>query len=286
MSEVVTAERQLSDRRYRQLASVIEQSVGIQLPPSKRVMVEGRLRRRARTLGFSDVDEYCASLFDGGRLDAEYVHLVDLVTTNKTDFFREAEHFDFLRSHAVPALIAPRDRDRPARLKIWSAACSNGAEPYTIAMVLEEAARAAGGAFSYSILGTDVCTQVLEQARRAIYPIEMVAPVPPELRQRYVMLPRDSHRQEVRISPILRSRVRFHHLNLMDQRYPFDRDVDVVFCRNVLIYFDRTTQHAVLSRLCGHLRPGGYLIVGHSESSSGSNLVGMRQVMTTIWQRC
>ena len=276
---------QLSERHYRQIAAVIERDVGIRLPPSKRTMVEGRLRKRVRALGLSGVDEYCRTLFDEGRLEAEYVHLVDMVTTNKTDFFREPEHFDFLRDEAVPSLMAERQGRADGRLKIWSAASSNGAEAYTIAMVLEDMALRWPGGLRYSILGTDVCTEVLEHAIAAVYPAEMIAPVPAEFARRYVMRARSRDRHEVRIAPELRARVRFQHLNLMDANYPFDRDVDVIFCRNVLIYFDRPTQRAVLTRLCGHLRPGGYLILGHSESAAGGNLAGMRQAMATIWRR-
>ncbi len=276
---------QLSERRYRQIATVIEQNVGIKLPPSKRTMVEGRLRKRVRTLGLSGVDEYCKTLFDEGQLEAEYTHLVDMVTTNKTDFFREPDHFDFLRNEAVPRLLGEGAGKRDRRLKVWSSACSNGAEPYTIAMVLEDMAQQSAGGLRYSILGTDICTEVLEHAVTAVYADEMMAPVPAEMRRRYTMSPRNKALRQVRIAPELRARVRFHHLNLMDATYPFDRDVDIIFCRNVLIYFDRPTQHEVLTRLSSHLRSGGYLILGHSESAAGSNLVGLRQVMTTIWQR-
>ncbi|MGE0743675.1 MAG: protein-glutamate O-methyltransferase CheR [Rhodospirillales bacterium] len=274
---------QLSERHYRQIAAVIEQNVGIKLPPSKRTMVEGRLRKRVRALGLRGVDDYCRALFEDGQFDSEYVHLVDMVTTNKTDFFREPEHFDFLRDEAVPALLDARAGDR--RLKIWSAASSTGAEAYTVAMVLDDKLRSAAVPFRYSILGTDVSTEVVAQATRAVYPDDMLAPIPAEFRRRYVLRPRNAGRQEFRIAPELRARARFHHLNLMDATYPVDRDVDVVFCRNVLIYFDRPTQHAVLTRLTGHLRPGGYLILGHSESAAGGNLDGMRQLMATVWRR-
>lgn len=274
---------QLSERRYRQIAAVIEQNVGIKLPPSKRTMVEGRLRKRVRALGLARVDDYCKVLFDEGQLEAEYVHLVDMVTTNKTDFFREPEHFDFLRDEAVPALLGDRSGER--RLKIWSAACSTGAEAYTIAMVLDDKSRTSSSPFRYSILGTDVSTEVVDQAIKAVYSNDMLAPVPIEFRRRYVLRPRSQSRAEFRIAPELRARARFHHLNLMDATYPVDRDVDVVFCRNVLIYFDRPTQHAVLTRLTSHLRPGGYLILGHSESAAGGNLDGMRQLFATVWRR-
>ena len=275
---------ELSDRRFRQVAGLIEDQVGIRLPVVKRTMVEGRLRKRARSLGIEGVDAYCKALFEEGLLETEYQHVVDLVTTNKTDFFREAEHFTFLEKHAVPYLLRDRSRsDR--RLKIWSAASSTGAEAYTIAMVLAEKARVTTPGFTFHVLGTDISTQVLETARRGVYPQELLQPVPVDMRHRYTLRHRDSSRREMRMAPELRAVTTFHDLNLMDERYPFDRDVDVIFCRNVLIYFERPTQQAVLARLCSHLRPGGFLLVGHSETAAGNGLAGLRPVMSTVWQR-
>jgi chemotaxis methyl-accepting protein methylase len=274
----------LSERRFRQVAGLIERDVGIKLPPAKRTMVEGRLRKRARSLGIADVDAYCGALFDDGLLETEYQHVVDLVTTNKTDFFREAEHFDYLAREAVPRLMAVRGRgSRP--IKLWSAAASTGAEAYTAAMVLAELSRDAFPGLGFRILGTDISTQVLDVARRAVYAREVLAPVPKALRERYVMRHRDPARAECRIVPELRATASFHQLNLMDAHYGADGDIDVVLCRNVLIYFDRPTQEAVLGRLCSHLRPGGFLIVGHSETAAGAGLRGMRPMMSTIWQK-
>ncbi|RYC28983.1 protein-glutamate O-methyltransferase CheR [Lichenibacterium minor] len=271
----------LSDRRFAAIAHFVEGSVGIKLPPSKRIMVEGRLRRRVRALGLSGLDDYAAHLFDRGALGAEAEHLVDCVTTNKTDFFREPAHFDFLRGTAVPRLVGQRT-DRT--LKVWSSASSIGAEAYTIAMVLQDMV-AAGARFHFSVLGTDVSRPVLEQARAAVYAEAMVEPVPAAMRQRYLMPSRAAGDARVRIVPELRRLVQFHSLNLMDPSYPFDRDVDVIFCRNVLIYFDAPTQAAVVERLAGHLRPGGYLILGHSESMAGNGLPGLTSILPTIYRR-
>ncbi|WP_244936687.1 CheR family methyltransferase [Methylobacterium currus] len=277
--------QQLSERYFRSIAEVIEERVGIQLPPSKRTMVEGRLRKRVRALQLESLDAYARHLFDEGRLADEFVHLVDCVTTNKTDFFREPAHFDLLRETLVPRLCTlPAHRGERPLLKVWSAAASTGAEAYTLAMVLQDMI-AAGHPFAYAILGTDVSTEVLRSAMDGIYSDEMLAAVPPESRRRYVMTARDPARQVGRIVPELRRRVRFRHLNLMDERYSVDRDVDVIFCRNVLIYFDRPTQKAVLGRLASHLRPGGYLAVGHSESMSVAGVPGLTQVTSTVFRR-
>jgi chemotaxis protein methyltransferase CheR len=277
-------EDHLNDRDYERLSSLIGNHVGIKLPPAKRIMVEGRLRKRIRAQGFRGFDEYCRNLFDANGLRAEMPFLINAVTTNKTDFFREPEHFDCLEQRIVPALMAERKAGTVPLLKVWSAASSNGAEAYTIAMVLADLA-AAQGNFRFSILGTDISTDVLAQAERAVYPAEMVSPVPTDKRGRYVMHTRNpSARNEVRIGPELRRMVQFARLNLMDKTYPFDRDVDVIFLRNVLIYFDKKDQEAVITRLVGHLRPGGFLLLGHSESMIGTS-VTMRQVAPAVFQK-
>jgi chemotaxis protein methyltransferase CheR len=277
-------EDHLNDQDYARISSLIGTQVGIKLPPTKRVMVEGRLRKRIRSLGFSGFDAYCRNLFDANGMAAELPFLINAVTTNKTDFFREAEHFDCLEQVIVPALVAERRGTNNPMLKIWSAASSNGAEAYTLAMVLADLA-AARRDFRYSILGTDISTAVLQQGERAIYPEEMIAPVPADKLARYVMHARNpGARHEVRIVPELRRLVQFARLNLMDQTYPFDHDVDVIFLRNVLIYFDKKDQEAVITRLVGHLRPRGYLLLGHSESMIGTSL-SMRQVAPAVFQK-
>jgi len=272
----------LTDRHFAAIAQVIEGRVGIKLPHTKRTMVEGRLRKRVRALKLPDLTAYGRHLFERGGLDAELVHLIDCVTTNKTDFFREPAHFEFLRDVAVPQLSRGQG-PRSTSLKVWSAACSTGAEAYTMAMVLQDLVNA-GGALRYSILGTDISTEVLREAKAAIYPRAFVAPVPAQMQQRYLMRAKDPGQGVVRVIPELRRRVHFERLNLMDESYPFDRDVDIIFCRNVLIYFDRPTQQAVISRLISHLRPGGYLMLGHSESMAGSGIPGLRSVVPTVYQ--
>ncbi len=275
----------LGERHFRAISEVVDRCVGIQLPASKRTMVEGRLRKRVRALGLANLQDYGAHLFDRGGLDAELIHLIDCVTTNKTDFFREPTHFDFLRHVAIPELVRQRGarRHEPCDIKVWSAAASTGAEAYTISMVLQDMV-AAGTPIQFSILGTDVSTEVLKTARAAIYPVDFVAPVSAAMRQRYVLKARDPANQTVRISPELRRKVRFERLNLMDESYPIDRDVDVILCRNVLIYFDKPTQATVISRLVSHLRPGGYLMLGHSESMAGYGSDNLSQVIPTIYQ--
>ncbi len=273
----------LSDRHFDAIASTVESRAGIKLPRGKRVMVEGRLRKRIRALGMDDLRAYGAYLFEQGGLEEEADHLIDCLTTNKTDFFREPAHFDFLRDVAIDE-IASRQRTARPSIKVWSAAASTGAEAYTAAMVLQDLVQA-GRIQRYAILGTDISWEVLKEAEEAIYPREFVDPVPADMRRRYLLQSRASARNVVRIAPEIRSKVVFQQLNLMDAAYPFDRDVDVIFCRNVLIYFDKPVQAAVVTRLTGHLRPGGFLILGHAESMAGSDVRGLTQHRPTIYQR-
>ena len=278
----VDMDDRLRDKHFLTLARLVETHTGIRVPPAKRAMLEGRLRRRARALGLSNLSEYGTAIFQEGRLAEEFQHVVDCATTNKTDFFREPQHFVFLRDHAFAALMRlPRGRDCP--LKLWSAAASIGAEAYTMAMVAAEVFGLDERAFV--VLGTDISGQVVAEARRAVYPAAFAEPIPSPLRERYLMFSRDASRQEIRIAPELRRRVRFEQLNLMDERYPVDTNIDVIFCRNVLIYFARTTQETVLGRLCGHLRVGGYLMLGHSESLVGNDQPSLRQVAPTVFRR-
>ncbi|MGN7294343.1 CheR family methyltransferase [Rhizobium sp. SAFR-030] len=269
----------LSRRNFDRLAKYIYDYSGIKMPITKLTMLEGRLRRRLRATGATTFDGYCDFLFSGNGLEGESVYLIDAVTTNKTDFFREPKHFEYLAEAALPELLQSGSN----QIRVWSSACSTGAEPYTIAMVLAECL-AQRPDTSYKVIATDLSTEVLETARRAIYTKEMVRPVPTQMRRKYVMEAINPRRDEVRIAPLLRQRVGFGRLNLMDEAYPLKEAQHVIFCRNVLIYFDKPTQQHVLSRLCDRLVPGGYLFIGHSETASGLNLP-IRQVANTVFKR-
>lgn len=256
----------IDGRDFERLAAFILSATGIQLPPAKKVMVEGRLRRRVRALGLASLSDYCRQLFEAEAGHDEVVHLIDAITTNKTDFFREPVHFDFLASTVLPKLAAV---GRP--IKLWCAACSIGAEPYTLAMVLSDFALR-HPAFRFSILASDISTAVLAKAARAVFSEEMIEPVPMPMRRRYLLRSNDPAKRTVRMTSEIRRLVRFARINLVEDKYPADRDLDVIFCRNLLIYFDRETQWAVLRQLCSHLRPGGHLILGHTDSLAGMSL--------------
>jgi len=272
----------LSPRDFARLAGFIQQTTGIKMPPAKQTLLEGRLRRRLRALGLPGFREYCDYLFGEGGLDREAIQLINAVTTNKTDFFRESDHFQYLAATALPQLAGRGiGRDRP--LTAWSAAASIGAEAYSMAMVMAEFAMTRP-VFRFSVLATDICTEVLEAAHRAIYPEEMIRPVPAAFCKRYFLRSRDPGRKLVRVVPGLRSRVRFARLNLIESPYDLDIAVDVLFVRNILIYFEKSVQQEVLGELCRYLSPGGYLFVGHSESVIDFDLP-VCAVATSIFRR-
>jgi chemotaxis protein methyltransferase CheR len=267
----------LSQREFNLLAAFIYDYCGIKMPESKRSMLEGRLKKRLRATGHNTFKGYCDFVFSPEGQAAEVVFLIDVVTTNKTDFFREPRHFEFLEKVALPTLASHGYN----RVKTWSSACSNGAEPYTMAMVLQEAVDR-GVISEYNVLATDLSTDVLEKAYQGIYSTEIAEPIPQNLYKKYVMTARDMRRKEVRIVPKLRSRVSFGRMNLMDAKYEIGGMMHIIFCRNVLIYFDKQTQTHVLTQLCKNLMSGGYLMIGHSESLTGIDLP-VDQVANTIF---
>ena len=244
-------------------------------------MLEGRLRRRLRVTGATTFDGYCDYLFNQGGMQTEDVYLIDSVTTNKTDFFREPKHFEYMTRTALPDIVRTGTE---RRIRTWSSACSTGAEPYTMAMVLSDFLAASAPDRDYFVLATDLSTEVLQKAKRGIYQKELLQPVPPEMMRKYVMRPADPMRPDMRISARLRSKVGFARLNLMDDKYPVGDPMHMIFCRNVLIYFDKPTQQHVLTRLCDCLTPGGYLFIGHSESVTGLDLP-ITQVANTVFKR-
>ncbi len=261
----------LTERDYTHLADLVERHAGIKMPVGKRLMVEGRLRRRSRALGLPSLNAYCHYLFAQGGLDDEFQQVVDAITTNKTDFFREPVHFERLVDTIIPDLLDTTGAGRSRPLDVWSAACSSGPEPYTLAMVLSDVAAQRPG-FRFSIGASDISHDILQAAARAVYPEQMIEPVPHDMRRRYLLRSRDQDRPTVRICPEVRQQVTFRDFNLLTKGSPWQRPMDVIFCRNVLIYFSPETQQAVLANLCDSLRSGGYLLVGHSESLNNLDL--------------
>lgn len=259
----------LSGREFERLSALVYAEAGIRLGPEKKTMLEARLKRRLRELKMDSYKGYCAYLLQGEGGEEEKIRFIDVVTTNKTDFFREPGHFGYLVQKALPEIAERSGRGQPVR--IWSAGCSSGEEPYTLAMVLSEYAAEHPG-FRFSILATDISTRVLAKAEKGVYPADVAEPVPLALRRKYLMRSREPGSDQVRVVPELRTLVEFRRLNFMDADYGVAEKVDAIFCRNVIIYFDRPTQERILRRLAACLVPCGYLFVGHSETLHEMNL--------------
>ncbi|MEJ1239273.1 protein-glutamate O-methyltransferase CheR [Chryseolinea sp. T2] len=269
----------LNSAEFQRIRDFILEACGINLSPPKRVLVESRLQRRLAQLQISSFTGYCDYVMTPTGMREELVHMIDALTTNKTDFFREPVHFRFLQEEVLPAW-QHSSTSRPFR--VWSAACSSGEEPYTLAMLLSDWEQ--DYPFQFRITATDISTRVLEKAVLGIYPERSIADVPMPLRRKYLLRSKDKDNPTVRLVPSLRSRVLFKRLNLMDKLLDVESDFDAIFCRNVLIYFDRHTQMQVLNKLCQKLRSGGYLFIGHSESVHDMQLP-LRQIQPTIFQR-
>ncbi len=266
--EKLGAAMKMTAASFGRFAKFITGELGIKMSENKIPMLESRLMRRLRQLNLGSLEEYQDYLFDSPNGEQERVQFIDAVTTNKTDFFREPQHFDFLTRTALPSLRRLYGAGTSWNLMLWCAGCSSGEEPYTESMVLSEYARENEG-FDFEILATDISARVLDHARLGIYEESRVDPVPPALRQRYLLKSKDPSRGLVRLIPQLRRRVSFHRLNFMDDDYRVKGQFEVIFFRNVMIYFDKPTQEAVINKLCRNLKPGGYLFVGHSESLAG-----------------
>jgi len=280
-----TFKSSMSDREFARLSEFIQKECGIKMPLSKKTMLESRLQKRLRSLGLSSYTEYIDCLFSPGGSGRELVNMIDVVTTNKTDFFREPKHFEFLYQKALPELISKYDAGISRKLTIWSAGCSTGEEPYTLSMVLSDyAEKCAEGRFNYSILATDISSQVLEKAKSAVYKHDIAEAIPDSFRRKYLLRSKDRSRNLVKISRGIREKVNFRRLNFLDSDFAMRERQDVIFCRNVLIYFDRRTQEKLLTRFCGHLVPGGYMFLGHSETLHGMN-VPVEQVAPTTYRK-
>jgi chemotaxis protein methyltransferase CheR len=250
------------------LAAHASQVTGIRLPESKLSMLHGRVKRRMRALGIETVAEYADRLLSAAENSPERLDFLDAVTTNKTEFFREPQHFARLCNQVLPSMAAGNVTPARSHLRVWCAGCSTGQEPYTLAMVLSEYAKSRTG-FSYSILATDLSLNVLSVAMRATYRESDVDAVPPKLRTEYLMRSKDAEAALVRVVPELRNRISFKRVNFMSDRYAVGGPFDLIFFRNVLIYFDAPTQEKVIRRLCQQLQPGGHLFISHSESLAG-----------------
>jgi chemotaxis protein methyltransferase CheR len=268
---------QLSDADFAKLSKFIYTQYGIKMPPEKKIMLQSRLQKRLRALCIYTFKDYIDYVFGGNNND-EVIHMMDVVSTNKTDFYREPSHFEYLKNILLPKLYETKKS-----IKLWSAGCSSGPEVYTLTIELSEFANTHPG-FDFSILGTDISTLMLKKAYAGIYPEEMVEVIPLELKKKYLLKSKDKDKRLVRISEQLRRKVKFQRLNFIEDQFSVNEQFDIIFCRNVLIYFDRETQEKVINKLCNFLKLDGIFFLGHSESITNIN-VPLKQIKPTIYTR-
>ncbi len=263
---------QISDELFLQLGKMITERYGIKMPPEKRIMFQARLQRRLIELKINSFDEYAEKLLLSSGESPEFSILADYISTNKTEFFREGDHFLFITSDILPGFLNRKPASWQPHFKIWSAGCSSGQEAYSIAITLEDFMHAKGVRFDYSILATDISGRMLKTAREAVYPLSQVDDMPLETKHRYFLKSIDLKEPRVRVVKKIRNKIRTAYLNLMDDSYLLNMQFDVIFLRNTLIYFDPKVQRNVLTKVLDSLNTGGYLFIGHSESLINMNL--------------
>lgn len=276
-SQVLTAmEYAISTEEYQRFRRLIYDKSGISLGDQKQSLVKSRLSTRLRDLQLSTFSEYYDFVLSDQNGE-EFTRLLDLISTNKTDFFREPKHFDFLRDRILPELADEK------RIRIWSSACSTGEEPYTIAMTLFEHVQNPDQ-WDFKILASDLSTRVLAKAAAGTYNEDRFRGVPPEVLRRHFLRGRGGSEGLFKVKPHLAAVIQFRRLNLMDSQFPIKNPLDLIFCRNVMIYFDRPTQETLVNKFHRYLKPGGYLFIGHSESLQWVNHT-FKSLAPTIYQK-
>lgn len=272
---------ELGDENYEFLCGLVYEESRIHLGPDKRALVASRLAKRLRELHLGSFDAYCTLLRSREGLE-ERRHLVDRISTNHTQFFREMKHFDFIRDRVLPAWNDGKGQASGV-MRVWSAACSSGEEPYSLAIFLAEHLGPASSG-RWQVEASDISTRVLEKAAAGVYPSDRVTGMRFDWLQRHFQKGVGDWSGHFRVKDSLRERVRFHHLNLLEPNYPFQKPFPLILCRNVMIYFDRATQESLVGFLSRWLEPGGYLMVGHSESLSGIRH-GLRLVQPAVYEK-
>jgi len=271
----------MTDEDFGRLSTFVYEELGIKMPYQKKIMLQGRLQKRVTDLNLNTFKEYIDFVFSKEGQTDEIIKMIDLITTNKTDFFRESTHFDYLTETVLPDMCSAKTGRKLIRL--WSAGCSSGEEPYTIAIVMKEFLQN-HPEYDFEIFATDISLRILQKASSAIYPEERISMIPMALKKKYFLKSKDHLNKTVRLIPEIRSRVTFSRLNFMDSYYSVEKEFDIVFCRNVLIYFDRETQQDVICKLSSKLKTDGYFFLGHSESITNMK-VPLKQIKPTIFRK-
>ncbi len=262
---------ELKDEDFELFRALIYKMSGISLSEAKKQLVKSRLQKRLKSNQLESYKAYYDMVVTLGSSSKEMTELVNCITTNKTDFFREPHHFEFVQDHIVPEMIQKANQfEIPRSLKVWHAGCSTGEEPYTLAITLAEAF-AGHDDWQINQLASDIDTGVLAHAEAGIYDRDRISPVPSQLLKRYFLKGKSEPYTSVRVCKEIRDMITFRQINLLDEFWPIKSDVlfDIIFCRNVVIYFDKPTRQKLFARYAQRLKPGGYMFIGHSESLLG-----------------
>lgn len=271
---------ELKEHEFKKLSQFIMTEYGIKMPFEKRVMLQSRLQKRLKALNIDNFKDYIDYLFSPHGMSEEVIHMMDVVSTNKTDFFRESVHFDYMLTDALPYLTNEKGINN---INIWSAGCSSGEEPYTLAITMSEFIET-HKSINFNVFASDISTKVLKTAANAIYREERIENIPMVLKKKYFLKSKNREDKKVRVIQKLREKVKFARINLLDLSPVNHTEYQIIFCRNVLIYFDRPTQHKIISALCSNLIPGGFLFLGHSESISGMDLP-LKPLIPTVFSK-
>lgn len=269
----------MRDSEFEFIRGLVYERSRINLGPDKRELVSTRLGKRLRATNSPSLGDYCRLLQSPGA-EEELGNLIDVISTNHTFFFREQAHFDFMRDTALPEMTARMRTERWPRLHVWSAASSSGEEAYSIAITLATCVPQT----PWHIEGTDISHRILATAKRAVYNEDTVRNLPPDIVRKHFQRGFGPQEGQIRVKAELRERVTFSHLNLLEGEPSFREPFQIIFCRNVMIYFDRPTQEELVARLTRRLVPGGYLMVGHSESLTNIKHT-LRSIRPAIYQR-
>lgn len=272
-------EIKLKDRTYNDLKHLIYKEAGINLGHSKKELLQSRLNKRMRVLGCRNLEQYYDFLVNDSTGE-EMVKMLDVVSTNLTSFFRENNHFTFLGSKIIPEMLIRKTMNRNNKIRAWSAGCSSGEEPYSIAITLCEA-NENKSFMDIKILATDISTKMLSHAERGVYKKEKLKNVPTKIRNKYF---ENVDKEHYKVCDALRNMVVVRRLNLMDQTFPFKGKFDFIFCRNVIIYFDKETQKSIVDKFYKYLATDGFLFMGHSEGLAGIE-TNFKYVQPTVYQK-
>jgi chemotaxis protein methyltransferase CheR len=271
----------LSDRDFSRLSALVYEKCGINLHDGKKALVRARLGKRLRQKGFQSFKQYYQFLVNEDSGD-ELIHMLDAISTNLTSFFREEKHFDFLVKEIFPTYQKARKGRRLTSLRFWSAGCSSGEEAYTLGICLLEYLENPAS-YDIRILASDISTKVLTKAMQGIYPESRVENVSHTMLRKYFQQGQGNRNGFFKVKPKLKNMVEFRRLNLMEP-FPFNGTIHVIFCRNVMIYFDKKTQENLINKFYSRLVSGGFLLIGHSESLTGISH-RFKYIKPTVYQR-